>query len=484
MKRYIFLFFVLIADILFSQNYGNICTNGLTFYKDSAGNIKAFRLDSTFLPGNNDSIFFSYRTIWDEISSYCYDTTNGSVLGLKVYKKHDGWFFFFNRSQDTIKINSQATLNQTWKFCDLPSNQYIQAKVTAIIPDNVLGTTDMVKIITFQAKDNLNNNVNHILNNRYIKLSQHYGLTKMLYVYYIPSDTTMYFLEGKSSPQMGLQDITWWDVSDYNVGDVFHYIGHDGFGGPQFNMIKNILTKTIASDSTSVLFTFERCVKYLVNPPYQIHDTIEEGYGNFYPFSYFSIGQPQEFRRSDGYYASSCDANLSIYNQRLSKSVSPHYYMNNTNICWGSGIGEVYYLYSFTKGLGNTHYLYNNIGDWYSYEQELVYYERGNEIWGTPVSTDCNTLLGTAQTKSNNKPVIQIIPNPVKTQAEIVIQGHQPDDNLSIILYDYSGKIIFEEKINSNPYNFHRGDLPAGLYILTLYDKTDVVIGREKIMLK
>jgi len=54
---YLFLF-IIFANILFSQNYQNICTNGLTFYKDNANNIKAFRLDSMYLPGSNDTIFF------------------------------------------------------------------------------------------------------------------------------------------------------------------------------------------------------------------------------------------------------------------------------------------------------------------------------------------------------------------------------------------------------------------------------------------
>jgi hypothetical protein len=485
MKPYILLLFIISANITFSQNYENVCTNGLTFYKDNAGNIKAFRLDSIYLPGNNDTVFFSYRTIWDWASYFCYDTTNGSMLGLKVYKKLDGWFYFFNRNHDTIKINSQATLNQAWKFCDLPSNQYIEAKVTAIQYDSILGTTDQVKILTFQAKDNLNNNVYNILNNRTIKLSQHYGLTKMLYVYYIPSDTTEYFLEGKSFPQMGLQDMTWRDVFDYNVGDVFHYSGYEGNSSPaHYDMIENILGKTFSSDSMSVTYTIERCKMVMWFQYYYFHDTLTEVYDtSAWPGEYSSIGLSQEFRRFGGYYASSFDATLSEYNQRLSKSTSPDYY-EVLDTCWGRGNAEIYYNYVYTKGLGNTLYIYNNTGDYYFARQELVYYQRGNEIWGTPVSFDCNTLLGIDPQKSTAKAFIEIIPNPVETQAEVFIQCILKYDNISIVMYDYSGKIVLREQVNSNPFTLNRGDLPPGLYILVIYDKNDVIIGKKKIVLR
>ena len=464
---------------MFSQNYQDICTNGLTFYKDNANNIKAFRLDSMYLLGSNDTLFFSYRTIIDTNIYQCYDTTNGSVLGWKIYKKHDGWFFFFNRNHDTVSINSTATLNQTWKFCDLPSNQYIQAKVTSIQSDSILGTTDLVKIITFQAKDNLNNNIFNILNNRTIKLSKHYGLAKMLNVYYIPADTTMYILEGKSSPQVGLQDMTWRNVFDFNVGDVFHYSGYYNFKSIYFKIIKTILAKTITPNHDSIIYTVDYC-----NNLGSVHDTATEIYDSSdYLNPYSSIGLPQEFQRINDDQAYSFDANLSAYNQRFAKSLYlefSHFY----DTCWHNGFFEIGTHFTFTKGLGKTYYFHVDFTGFEQYRSELVYYEKGNEIWGTPVASDCNELMSISPEKSNSAAVIQIIPNPIENSASVFVRGPGNYYHLSFVLYDYSGKLILKEQINSNLFNLNRGDLPAGLYILALYDTNDVIIGRKKIILR
>jgi len=50
-------------------------------------------------------------------------------------------------------------LNGTWKFCALPHQSYIQATVTSIVNESVLGMIDQVKTITFQAKNSSNVNL-------------------------------------------------------------------------------------------------------------------------------------------------------------------------------------------------------------------------------------------------------------------------------------------------------------------------------------
>ena len=74
MKKILLLLFCFLGSILNAQNYQNICTPGITFYKNSSGNIKAYRQDSVYLPGNNDTIFISYRTIRPFFINGCYDT--------------------------------------------------------------------------------------------------------------------------------------------------------------------------------------------------------------------------------------------------------------------------------------------------------------------------------------------------------------------------------------------------------------------------
>ncbi|HZX62813.1 MAG TPA: hypothetical protein VFE66_06340 [Bacteroidales bacterium] len=279
MKKHLLLLFVLSANCLFAQDYQNICMPGTTFYRTPGNWFMAFRRDSVIPAVNNDTTFISYRAIRDtSMGIDCADTTNGSVLGRKIVKTHAGWFYFFNRFGDTIKINSQASLNQSWKFCIMPGNAYIEAKVTSITQDSVLGLIDPVKMITFQAKDDANNNIAHNLNQKSIKLSQHYGLSKMLDVYSIPDDTTFFVIAGKTIPVLGIQDLTWQEIYNFDVGDVFHYTLSSNGGG--IRTIKKVLSKTTFGND-SITYTMEHCEKIFEGiPPYYetVHDTINVTY--------------------------------------------------------------------------------------------------------------------------------------------------------------------------------------------------------------
>ncbi len=131
------------------------------------GMSKLFRLDSIHLPGNNDSVFFSFAAIRDYIVD-CYDTTNGSIFGRRILEKQNEWVYLFNNNNDSIRVNTQASLTASWKIFDLPNNEYLQATVTSIQTDSLLGLTDLVKSISLQAKNSSNQNIPHPFNGKTI----------------------------------------------------------------------------------------------------------------------------------------------------------------------------------------------------------------------------------------------------------------------------------------------------------------------------
>jgi len=89
---------VLSVGLADAQNFPNICSPGVTLYKSVTGKIKAFRMDSIELPGNNDTLFISYLAIRDDLNYGYFDTTNGSILGRTILKKSNSWFYLFNMS--------------------------------------------------------------------------------------------------------------------------------------------------------------------------------------------------------------------------------------------------------------------------------------------------------------------------------------------------------------------------------------------------
>ena len=82
--------FMLICREAESQQWQNICSPGVTYYSDSNDLVSSFRRDSVTVPSNSifDSIYWSYRVLQKfDTAQPCFDTTNGSLLGRKIYRR-------------------------------------------------------------------------------------------------------------------------------------------------------------------------------------------------------------------------------------------------------------------------------------------------------------------------------------------------------------------------------------------------------------
>jgi len=494
MKNLLIAFLFFWVNLVFAQDYQNICSPGITLFQGNDGYFKAFRPDSQELPGTSDTIFYSYRAIRDSISILfafdCRDTSNGDALGGKIWKHHDGWFWFFNKTGDTLRINSQAAVNESWQYCSLPGNGYLQATVSAIMTDSVAGTTDQVKVISFQAKNGSGNNISCIFNQKEIKLSQHFGLSKMYDVYWTPYDTLNLLLIGKTTPMLGIQPFTWADVYDYNIGDEFHYSGHDTYvegGTVQWKSIKKILGKTVYGSADSVHYQVEECKIrwYPVPPPNtsSTHDTLVESY-NFSQLSADSTLSmlPDEFHRQE-MRAAAFSRRFSEFNHRQAQIYNVNgYHWDWTNGCFSDPFeiwGPISY---FVPGLGLTNWMYQ-LAD-VSVEEHtsnLVFFKKGTEVWGTQVSTDCSILLGTGEKVISPVSSIEVFPNPAETEVRIRMCNFSPVGNFSFSLYDCSGEKVRYGKLSTNPFLFNRDGLAPGLYLLIVTDGDGRITGKNKI---
>jgi hypothetical protein len=492
MKKLIIPLLFFLVNILPAQNYQNICSPGITIYKDQNQYFKAFRQDSVRIIGGNDTIFYSYRTIRDSSSYFtCRDTTNGDALGRIILKKNNGWFYFFNMKNDTIKLNSQASLNEAWKYCLLPGNCYLQAMVTNVITDSILGMTDQVKVISFQAKDAANSNISSIFNQKQIKLSQHYGLTKIYDIYWTPFDTLNLVLIGKTVPLLGVQPFKWADIYNFEVGDEFHYYDHQTFNGSTTvysKAINRILGKTVYGNSDSVYYQVEECKKtWYPHPPpntVEVHDTVLQKYNFVQMSTDHAIGLlPNEFSG-----LTAVTRTYSEYNNRQVQILNYNGYgmgWNGSEYCYMNPFevwGPIYY---YVPGLGQTKWIYEYADlTVYGYYSDLVYYKKGSETWGTPVATDCFILLSTENEVIPQEPSLEVFPNPIESEARILLGSFNPNDNLQYTLYNSSGMKVGEGKISSDPLILHRDGRASGLHILNISDNSGTIIGRTKIIFK
>lgn len=496
MKKALIPVLLFCANILFSQNFQNICSHGITFFKGSDGYFNAFRQDSIQVIGNSDTLFYSYRAIRDSstFSGQCRDTTSGDVLGLKVFKTHDGWFMFFNKMNDTIRLNSQASLNESWRFCSLPDSVdcYLEAKVTAIITDSVAGTTDLVKVISLQARNSFNNTFPNIFNQKTIKLSQHFGLSKIYDIYWTPFDTVELNLIGKTTPPTGIQPFTWADVYNYDIGDEFHYSGFQSYGSSTFNWkyINRILGKTTYGNPDSVRYHVETCRKsWYAQPPTNtttLHDTVDQ----FYNFIQLSNDNelslmPDEFSRS-GWVAKAVARTFSEYNNRQVQIINSNGYLYDGGVnCYIDPFEISGPVSWYVPGLGLTNYGYCYF-DYYpeQYNNELVYFKKGAETWGTPVATDCFILTGTDFGIIPVGPLVEAFPNPAGTETRILLRNSREGQKFRYVLFNYSGIKVQEGDATSNPLILLRNLLPSGLYLLTITDMNGKNAGSIKISFK
>jgi len=496
MKKFYLFFFILSASILNAQDYQNICAPGITFYKNNVGNIKAFRQDSVLLPGNSDTIFISYRTIREFRINNCFDTTNGSVLGRRVYKKHDGTFYFLNWNHDTLTIKSQASLNEVWKFCDLPGGSRIDAQITEISQDTVLGLADEIKVITFQAKDVNGINISHFLNQKTIKLSRHYGIFKTFDLYFTPdieaNDTASYSLNGKTSPHLGIQKLAWKDIYNFDIGDEFHWSGN-WQGGPSWQIIKRVLGKEVFGNIDSVKYTMEHCrIWWLPQPPpntEKSYDTIVDSYDFIHIYNDSLIEWlPETFAGAGNYFYPNIPRftrNIGFPGRQTQELIYDYYQPNYDTVhCWSYAFEGGGYTLDYTEGLGisYTHYMEidNQVTQWW---ENMVYFKKGSETWGTPLASSCSELLPVEETATKVVPDLKVNPNPVETQAEISLKGFK-QSGLRYILYNGLGQEIDVREIHSDPFIFNRSGLPGGLYLITIVDDKNSVLARKKMMLK
>jgi len=497
MKSLKILWLLLLPLSIEAQNWQNICSPGITLFGNSIHNISSFRLDSVKAAPLNplDSVYWSFHTIRKILDDQnCYDTDFGSILGNHIYRKVNGTFVFFNRWGDSIFLKTNANLLQSWKFCSLLHSAYILATVSEIIGDSVCGMPDVIKVITFQAKDSTNQNIDHVFNNKQIVLSKNYGLIRIYDMVKFPSDTTSYTLEGKSSPPIGLQDFSIQEAFNYDVGDEFHYDKFDGCSlyVRDEKSIRIILSKNVSVTGDTIVYTSGRCMQRFDGPPgsyVNFHDTITDSiflHKNIFNLSFNK--QPHEF--VPGQYGKSHEfyKNGESFNSRSKKRFYQDYYQFSPSLnCWVFHCS--YPAYDYSKGLGQTYYFYQYLfySEFYIYvvtnKEELVYYRKGTETWGTPLAPDCETLVGIKESPSlTESPGITISPNPVHTHAEFKVNGLRPGETAEIILYDFLGRKIFRDQMESNPYVLKRDGIPNGLYIVKITGKSGLLNITDKVL--
>ncbi len=484
MKKIILSALLLVPFLLQAQNYTNICSPGPTYYKKMATNqVKAYKTTSYSIPAAGDTIFYSFATIRDTAAD-CQDTTKGSILGRKIYRHSNDFIFnFFNKKMDTIYIHCKALLNDVWRFTPLSMGTYLEAKVVSVGQDTVMGVLDEVKKIELTAKRNDGTVIPNPWNGKYLKLSKNYGLVRTFDMNNVPYDTTNFTMVGKKSPVIGIQEFGWKEVYSFNVGDVLHYSGYNNNSSTGTNStwkeIQTMYSKTsYGTNVDSVIYKFDRCRSTITNPGNNhvyFRDTLVVKYKfNVMALDSTILRYPDQFVRRN-VYASQFDRFQKAFNNRQTKKVTEDKFRFLNN-CFVIPSGSVVLYRNYSEGLGQTEYYRDDqtSQDFY----RLVYFKKGSETWGNAVGTECSPVLEVEEHSLAVSPQVKIVPNPLTSRAEVIVDGVRNNDSFTFSLFNLVGRQVARMDMHGTTATFDRNNLPSGLYIYSLTGKEVSVTGK------
>lgn len=453
-----------------AYNYQAVYSHRTVFFQE-AEEVLPIKIDSIKI--NGDTILYPIRSI-ETVDYSCFDPKGASWMGKKIIVNQN-WNYFFNAQNDTIKFKTSASLNESWDVYSSPE-MLIKGTVISIDTVHFLGLVDSVKTIELKAYTITLNALPHKLDSKKIRISKHYGFIDAMnfnswpaYQFtYIQGDIFQPTLAGMTNPEIGIQNLTWFKVFDFQPGDEIHIEYNAGWSvGPppptfttNAKTIKKYISRTDHTDS----------IQYSVDIQYTTTEYIQ---GTYIPTIYHyttteTIKPNTEFDKLarepiiDDYSAGFYTQHNRTFQFKTEPYITETVFGENDPNCWTDIIVDGCFPYvSYYKGLGGP---YSFCQGWMmSFENSsLVYYKKGSETWGTPLIID-----GFSETKS--KQAIAVYPNPATD-----IISFRITENAEITITDLQGKSLINKAISSFDNTISLNNLSAGLYIYRIVQNGNV----------
>jgi len=458
MKKSI-LFLLLIAAISAeAQNYQTVYSHRTSLFADSYGNVKSMRIDSVKF--NGDSILYPLKNI-QQLDFSCLTPYGASWLGNKIII-HKAWNYFLNKDNDTIRIKTDAKLHESWTLFSR-SDIIVEGNVYSCDTLSFLGVVDSVKTIKLSAYGFGASSAKYPFGE--IKLSKRFGIIKTYSFLDFPSYDNLapytnklspLNLAGMTNPALGVQNLTWFDVYDFQVGDEIHivYTSMPALGGGipsnfkfKTETVFKYLSRQNYVDSIKYLIDFKQLVNNVEFTHYTSTEVIRQNNEfNIYPEVPIINGS-----YCDGYYSMFIGESI----RKNSPYVSEQMQRSNET-CWHTILADgCFPNYSYTKGLGGPYYwCWGIMGD--SEEQSLVYYQKGTKKWGVPLLI---TGMNQPETKQNNT----IYPNPVTDK--IHVSSDILSEPCTFELLDLKGSVLIRTQVSSDQNTIHLSGFANGLYL-------------------
>lgn len=486
MKRFNLLTFLIALTTLnaLAHDYQTLYSNRIALFENSEKQIKALRIDS--VKAVTDSVFYPFATI-QRISESCISPYKASWIGEKVVIKPDGTNLFFNRDGDTITMKTHARGNETWIAFQRGDDFRVKATVQSVGLENFLGLTDSVKTITLTVTDKNGNPQQHSLNNLKLKISKTYGFIEPLNFYLFPDITVsfpadrleIYSLVGLTNPNVvGVQNLTWFEVYDFQPGDEFHVQMHktgDAYLYLPFREYDNrciykYLERIDYTDSIVYYYTRKQSIETVYTDSTTLelfNDTLK---------SVVKVNPDFEKLPGEPVIGTFTAYSMNMINSKFRTKTIPGslliYGLQDSCLSPITGEGCVYNE-KYIDGLGGPYYFCSGyVGD--TEERKLVYYKKGETEWGEKL-----VITSVLEIKTNN--YLKFFPNPADTY--IIISNPSNIKINKLMLFDFSGRIVKTfEALELARGTLNMQHLLPGIYLLKA--ETDVGVETEKLVVQ
>jgi hypothetical protein len=471
-----------------SHDYQTVFSNKVALFDNSEKQIKALRIDS--VKADADSVFYPFATI-QEVSKNCFSPYKASWIGEKVVVKSDGTNLFFNREGDTITLKTRALINESWIAFQSADNFRVKATVQSIELVNFLGLTDSVKTITLSVIDQHENTLEHSLNSMELEISKTYGFVQTLNFYLFPDNTVRYptdrlkpyALVGLTNPKVGIQNLTWFEVNDFQPGDELHILDEssswEGWNAEYGYTITNkakykYLERIDYADSIVYLYSQKQSIETVTQDSSILEifiDTLRSVVITNPSFDKLP-GEPI-IDDIDMFAYNLHMSNETILTKKDPKDFERFSFINDSCLGMWAADGCLKNK-TYFKGLGGPYYECTNCCSLGGEERKLVYYKKGETEWGEKL-----VITGVTDIKTGDD--LKVFPNPADNY--ITISNPSNIKIKKIELIDFSGRIVQmwdATECAGNTLNIQH--ISPGIYLLKA--ETDAGIKTEKLVVQ
>ncbi len=472
------MFFTLLAA---GQNYQTVYPDKENCFLMENNNVICLRIDS--VSEGTTTILHPSRVSLNT-GDECFSPFAGSWIGKEIEIKDNGENVFINHADEPVIINTQATLGNEWVAYEVPGQLQIKATVVAHDMMDFLELSDSVKTFAFQAYNAGGEPVEMDVNEMQVQISKHYGWVQPLSFYFFPAHQQWYpeinlqelSLAGLSEPQMGIKNLTWFEVFDFQPGDVLHVLEEDGewegeadgyFQITETRVIYEYLSRSdYDGDSIEYSYARSRRIHLLwMDSIAVMHDTLTLSITpnpGFDQLPLTAVPHSEFGEELDHYFY--YELHMGEFYQKADVfNVIEHF----SNTCWhilpSWRLPPVNYYY---QGLGGPYY--PQVSMWAGLvSRELVYYEKDGETWGTP--------LDVSSVEKYTKPnLVKIFPNPVRESFTVTIDPSLSGEFL-LSLVDVNSRSVLQQKVPSGATSINVAHLPPGIYFCIVSGKPGII---------